>query len=172
MRAAFLAVALLAIAPACAPTGGTFYYRPAAAAADSAEGKKNAKPAAAKAPTETKPKACPEFDKKSAYAQQVNQASGQQFQQTRDAHAKHLADRIVRVAAIVRKDRKLDAFMAVYPGSDVAASVDLTAEVVRRLDAGEGTSDEEVVADLRKQLADEKARADAAEAKSKGTPKK
>lgn len=182
---------VLSMAPA-AHAAGIAYYRPQAAAAQSEEGKKNAadekvdleaKTAEVKKASDeaqaaqekcqkaprTTPEApsCVDARKKGTYVQQLDAARAQQYQQAQAAHAQRLSERIQRVAAVVRKAKKLDALLAVFPGSDLSPSVDLTAEVTRRLDAGEGKSDEDLAAELSKA----KARIAELEAKVKPTSK-
>lgn len=188
MKLTIVITVLLALAPSA--RAGVAYYRPQAAAAASAEGKKNAADEKAdldaktaevkkasddansaqakcdKAPRTTPEAAsCADAHKKATYVQQLDAARAQQYQQAQAAHAKHLAERIERIAAAVRRARKLDALIAVFPGSDLATTVDLTAEFVRRLDAGDGKGDDE----LATENAELKAKVAALEAKDKAS---
>lgn len=68
-----------------------------------------------------------------------------------------------RILAKLRTERHLS---AVLPALAASPEVDLTAELTKRLDAGDGKTDEQQEADLRQKAANaerEKARADAAE---------
>lgn len=109
-------------------------------------------------------------DAKAAKEKAINEAAVQfdaQGQKFLAAASDDLNARAARVATAVAAAHHL---VAVVPAAWAEPRLDFTTELTKRLDAGEGKTGEQENADLRKQLAVEKARADAAEAKAKAPP--
>lgn len=156
MKLSLTLATLLALA-APVHAGGIGFYQPSKAAASCAEGKANAE-------TEKADLASAQAQLKAAQTAKVKDvgALGQRLQaglqQHQQEHAQKLAERIQRVVAAVRKAKHLGALVGVDGVlSDLAPETDLTPEVVRRLDAGEGRSTDDAIADLRRQLTEARA---------------
>jgi len=164
-----LTFALLCSLAGVARAAGTAYYFPAKVTTESVDGKKNAEAEkadlAAKQAQLQQAQASAKTPKDRDAATALGQRLQQQYQQLQQQNAEQLGARIDRVAATVQKAHKVD-LLPVYQGAHVTAASDLTAEIVRRLDAGEGKTYEQKLSELQQKAADrdaQKARADAAE---------
>jgi Skp family chaperone for outer membrane proteins len=148
-------IAIAAVALSACSARPAYYYQPQKAAADCTEGKKNA--ADEKADGEAKQVQAREAKAKNQPdADLIAQRLGQQWQQVHDGNLKKLAERMDRIARQLRADRGLQAVLPTFPGAAVAPEFDLTSEVQRRLDAGDGAAED----DLRQAVAETTAERD------------
>lgn len=156
------------------------------AMADSAEGKKNAADekadldkkqaevtaaqgdaekadaACLKVPSTSIPGTCTEGQKKHAHANDLGQRDQQELTQGQQANAQKLLARVTRILPAIAKAKHLGALVPLGGVFYAGPTLDMTAEVTRRLDAGEGKVDDVAAANARAEKAE--ARALAAEA--------
>jgi Skp family chaperone for outer membrane proteins len=143
-----LIIAVLLAIPAAAHAERVGYYDLGRAMSESAEGKKNAadeaadqaaKQAEIEKAKEAAAKAKPaERQAAQERATQLFQRHLQAIQSDKQQHAAALGARIARIVPAVAKAKHLDVLFSPPGPFYVAPPMDLTSEVVRRLDAGDG----------------------------------
>lgn len=113
------------------------------------------------------PPACTDAQAKSQHLQQIYGQHQQESQDALQQAHQQIVDRVKRILPAVAKARHMGVILPVGGAFYVAPGQDVTAEVIRRLDAGEGKGEAQLKAELDKALADkERALAENAQLKA------